>query len=142
MEVFQATIVTPNLEEASVMCGFQITTKAQMKLAATEILKLGCKNVLIKGGHLDSDTCSDLLMSATQEYYLDADRIATRNTHGTGCTLSAAITANLALGKSMKQSCHDAKEYLTNALKSFQYTKIGKGQGPVNHLYQIQQYIK
>jgi hydroxymethylpyrimidine/phosphomethylpyrimidine kinase len=132
-----ATIITPNLDEATALCGYSINTREKMQMAARNMLNFGCANVLIKGGHLVGNECSDLFMNQTEEYWIEATRIDTNNTHGTGCTLSAAIAANLALGYSIKQSCINAKEYLTNAIKSFQQQKIGHGQGPVNHLVNL-----
>ncbi|MCX8514498.1 MAG: bifunctional hydroxymethylpyrimidine kinase/phosphomethylpyrimidine kinase [Pseudomonadota bacterium] len=132
-----ATIITPNLDEASTLCGYTINTKHKMQQAARNMLNFGCANILVKGGHLAGNNCADLFMNQVEEYWIEATRIDTNNTHGTGCTLSAAIAANLALGLPIKQSCVNAKEYLTNALKSFQHEKIGQGKGPVNHLVNL-----
>lgn len=132
-----ATIVTPNLDEASVIYGETISTKENMLAAGKIFMQLGTKAVLVKGGHLENKICSDLLITKDESNWLDSLRIETKNTHGTGCTLSAAIAANLASGLDLKNSCIKAKDYITNALKSFQYEQIGKGHGPVNHFYNI-----
>jgi hydroxymethylpyrimidine/phosphomethylpyrimidine kinase len=132
-----ATIVTPNLDEATVICGKTIQAKEDMLIAGQECLNLGAKATLIKGGHLNGDRCSDLLYTPDGHYWLDSKRIKTKNTHGTGCTLSAAIAAKLAGGVKLYPSCIEAKDYLTNALKSFQSEMIGKGHGPVNHFYAL-----
>jgi len=133
----QAAIVTPNLDEASVICGKIISTKEEMLSAGQVFLDLGAKAVLVKGGHLKHETCPDLLLTADLNHWLDTVRIETLNTHGTGCTLSAAIAAKLALGNNILDSCIEAKEYITGAIKSFQHEVIGKGHGPVNHFHAI-----
>lgn len=132
-----ATIITPNLDEASVICGHKISNREEMLQAGQVFLDLGAKAVLVKGGHLDSEISPDLLLSREHNHWLETKRIETKNTHGTGCTLSAAIAAKLATGKSLLDSCFDAKEYITGALRSFQYEQIGKGHGPVNHFYAV-----
>lgn len=132
-----ANIITPNLDEASIICGNNISNKEEMQHAGQLFLNLGAKAVLIKGGHLKSEISSDLLLSAKYNQWLETKRIETKNTHGTGCTLSAAIAANLAMDKNLLDSCIGAKEYVTRALESFQHETIGNGNGPVNHFYNI-----
>jgi hydroxymethylpyrimidine/phosphomethylpyrimidine kinase len=133
-----AAIVTPNLDEAALICGSaSIQTKEEMLSAGQVFLDLGAQAVLIKGGHLKDELCSDLLLTAEYSRWLEAKRIKTKNTHGTGCTLSAAIAANLAMNMGLIDSCSAAKKYITGALQSFQNEKIGKGNGPVNHFYNI-----
>lgn len=137
-ELFKlATLVTPNLDEAAVIYGKEIKNQADMLAAGHKFLELGAHAVLVKGGHLDDDICSDLLLSNENSLWLDAKRIVTLNTHGTGCTISAAIAANLAHGNDLKSSCIAAKDYITKALQSFQHEKIGHGHGPVNHFHAL-----
>lgn len=132
-----STVVTPNLDEASVICGGQISDRKGMQEAAQIFLDLGANAVLIKGGHLESELSPDLLYSYKYNNWLETRRIVTKNTHGTGCTLSAAIAAKLANGNNLLDSCVAAKNYLTSAIESFQDELIGNGHGPVNHFHAI-----
>ena len=103
-----------------------------MKVAAVDMCKLGAKGVLIKGGHLE-DESTDLLYNGKEFFIFKQKKIKTKNTHGTGCTLSSAIAANLANGMDMNKSVSKAKEYITGAIKnSFD---VGHGNGPTNHFY-------
>lgn len=131
----QATLITPNLNEAQALSGISILTTDDMLKSAWIIQKLGVANVLLKGGHLEGDDCADLLLGKTSTHWLHAPRINTGNTHGTGCTLAAAIAANLAHGVDLTRSCRNAKDYLQQALTSYQGVKIGHGHGPVNHFH-------
>jgi len=129
-----STVVTPNIPEAEVLTGMKIENTKDMVKAAEEILKMGPQYVLIKGGHGIGDA-NDILLGKTGLSHLSAKRIDTKNTHGTGCTLSAAIASNLAKGLSVENAVKDAKAYITMAIKhSF---SIGKGVGPTNHFYQL-----
>lgn len=131
-----ATIVTPNLPEATALTGLNmISSQEEMESAAQQLLTLGSKAVLLKGGHLENNSCDDLYLDLEEKkYWLKTPRIVTRNTHGTGCTLSAAIAACLSKKFSLPESCRIAKDYLTQALLSASTQKIGKGNGPVDHL--------
>jgi hydroxymethylpyrimidine/phosphomethylpyrimidine kinase len=129
-----ATIVTPNIPEAEVITGLSIKTLDEMKKAAELIYKMGPANVLVKGGHLEDDS-TDILFDGKEFYYFNAKRIATKNTHGTGCTLSSAIAANLAKGKSVFEAVKAAKEYINIAIEHS--LSIGKGVGPTNHFYTL-----
>lgn len=129
-----AAIVTPNIPEAEVITGRTIITLNDMEAAAREIFALGPKNVLMKGGHLDGDS-TDILFDGEQFTYLPSRRIDTRNTHGTGCTLSSAIAANVGRGLPMGEAVSAAKEYITVAIEHS--LSIGKGVGPTNHLYTL-----
>jgi hydroxymethylpyrimidine/phosphomethylpyrimidine kinase len=133
----QATIVTPNVYEAQILSDRQIKTVDDMKQAAIAIKnQLGIKVVLIKGGALTEDSQSiDVWFDGSNWEILTADRINTANTHGTGCTLSSAIAANLALEKDLLTSVKEAKQYATNALKHS--LDVGKGSGPVGHFYPL-----
>ncbi|MDD9331115.1 MAG: bifunctional hydroxymethylpyrimidine kinase/phosphomethylpyrimidine kinase [Wolbachia sp.] len=134
-----STIVTPNLPESKALTGTEASTREEMFTIAKELLKLGPKSVLLKGGHLEgsSESC-DLLITADNNYEgLIHPRIVTKNTHGTGCTLSAAIASCLALGLDIFDSCRIAKRYLSRALKTAQNQHVGKGIGPVHHFYHL-----
>ncbi|TXI91961.1 MAG: bifunctional hydroxymethylpyrimidine kinase/phosphomethylpyrimidine kinase [Neisseriales bacterium] len=132
-----ATVVTPNIDEAEVLVGHKINTQAAMLDAAREILETGVEAVFLKGGHMEGDMCQDLLFTEDKYQWFISKRIKSKNTHGTGCTLSAAIASGLAQGDSLITSCSNAKEYITQAILSFQYEEIGKGHGPVNHFHAI-----
>lgn len=132
-------LITPNLPEASVLLGREIRAAAELEAAAIELSKLGCPNVLIKGGHLEQGESDDLLYLGKQEkcISLPVKRIATDNTHGTGCSLSSAIAAELGKGSSMELSVFRAKEYITGAIRSGAGYKLGRGHGPVDHFYRF-----
>jgi hydroxymethylpyrimidine/phosphomethylpyrimidine kinase len=126
-----ATLITPNLPEAEVLLGEKITNVETMREAAKKLHRLGAKHVLLKGGHLDGNQSTDVFYDGKEIVLLEGQRIATTSTHGTGCTLSAAITAHLALGKSVLEACRAAKAYLTGAIRHA--VPLGGGHGPVNH---------
>lgn len=128
------TIITPNIPEAEVLCGFKIDDQKDMIAAAKEISKHLGGAVLIKGGHLVSDAI-DLLYDNDDIYWYKAKRINNPNTHGTGCTLSTAIACNLAANYTIDKSIKNAKEYLTGALAV--KLDLGKGSGPLDHMYKI-----
>jgi len=129
-----AMLVTPNIPEAEVMTKMSIRTLEQMEGAARAIYQMGAKNVLLKGGHLEEDAI-DILYDGQEFSYFSSARIATKNTHGTGCTLSSAITANLTLGYSLNKAVSLAKEYITIAIQHS--LSIGKGVGPTHHFYTL-----
>ncbi len=131
-----ADVLTPNIPEAQIITNRDICTLSDMKTAAKQIYQMGCKNVLIKGGHLSGDAC-DLLFDGTNYYEYNSPRINTKNTHGTGCTYSSAIASNLALGQSIHDAIKNAKEYITIAIKHS--LSIGKGCGPTHHFYNLYQ---
>ena len=129
-----AYVITPNLPEAEVITGLKINDLASMEQAARAIHKMGAKNVLIKGGHLEDDA-TDLLFDGENIVTLHSDRINTKNTHGTGCTMSSCIAANLAKGKTVEEAVRIAKDYITTAIAHS--LDIGKGVGPTNHFYEL-----
>jgi len=131
-----ATVLTPNIPEAEVISGLRISSIEDMKTAATKIRTLGPENVLIKGGHLDkSKDAVDILYDGTDFFEFRTPRVDTRNTHGTGCTYSAAICAGLAKNLPVLDSVKEAKYYVTLAIQnSFD---IGRGHGPLNHFWKI-----
>lgn len=130
-----AFIVTPNLPEAEVLTGMEITNPETMREAARKLFALGARHVLVKGGHLENAAATDIFFDGKDFFELEAERVATTSTHGTGCTLSAAIAAYLALGESPLEACRKAKAYLTGALKHA--VKLGHGHGPVNHFWKL-----
>ena len=128
-----AALVTPNVDEAELLADCRINTIAEAKRAAEKILSFGCGGVLIKGGHLAGDRATDVLYADGVFTLFDAERIETRNTHGTGCTYSAAIATQLGRGKNLIAAIQTAKDYVTNAIR---YSlNIGRGQSPTNHFY-------
>ena len=135
-----ADLITPNIPEAEEILKeigssiINIKTKEDMCEACKELIKLGCKNVLLKGGHLDGEAI-DVLFNGEEFHYFTSERIHTKNTHGTGCTLSSTITANLARGLSIEEAISEAKRYITVAIKHS--LDIGKGVGPTNHFYEL-----
>ena len=128
-----AYVITPNIPEAEVLAGIKIASYEEMKSAALKLCSLGAANVLMKGGHLNGSDSPDLLFDGKDFLEFTAQRVQTNSTHGTGCTLSAAITAYLALGENLAEACRKAKQYLTGALQHAQ--PIGHGHGPVNHFW-------
>lgn len=129
-----ATLITPNLPEAEVLLDREIVTIEDMKQAAIDIKKMGAKYVLIKGGHLEG-AATDLLYDGENFVLFEQERINTKHTHGTGCTLSSAITANLAKGMNIVDAVTEGKKYITEAIKHG--FKLGKGVGPTHHFYKF-----
>lgn len=127
-----ATVVTPNIPEAEAITGITIKTIEEMEEAAQQIFTMGPPFVLVKGGHLAGDAV-DVLYDGSKFTHFHASRIATKNTHGTGCTLSSAIAANLANGLAITKAIQEAKEYITVAIEHA--LSIGKGVGPTHHFY-------
>lgn len=130
-----AYLITPNLPEAEVLTGLRIDDRVTMRTAAQKLHAMGAVNVLIKGGHLSGQDSPDILFDGKDFHEFTAPRVVTQSTHGTGCTLSAAITAFLALGKNLPEAIDAAKQYLTGALKNA--IPLGHGHGPVNHFWTV-----
>jgi hydroxymethylpyrimidine/phosphomethylpyrimidine kinase len=130
-----AEVVTPNIFEAEALVGKKIRTLNDMKSAAESILKLSAKKVVVKGGHLGDTDATDILYDGSRFKELHSSRIDTQNTHGTGCTFSSAIAANLALGNNFFDAVTDAKTYITGAIRHA--LPIGKGYGPTNHFFDL-----
>jgi len=124
-----AFLVTPNLAEAAVLAGMDLTDAASMEQAAAAIARLGPKNVLVKGGHLEGEAL-DVLWTEGRIHRFPAGRLATRDTHGTGCVLSAAITARLARGDDLLKAVEAAKAFVTEAIRTS--PGLGRGYGPLN----------
>lgn len=129
-----ATVITPNIPESEVLCGFEIKDEDGMVRAAEKIAENFKGAILVKGGHLVNDA-TDLLYENGKSSWFSSERIDNPNTHGTGCTLSSAIACNLAAGYSLEDSIRNAKEYLTGALRAM--LDLGKGSGPLDHMYRI-----
>jgi len=127
----RAFLLTPNLEEATVLAGFPVTDIASMRRAAEKLVSLGAKNVLIKGGHLGGDAVDVLFEPQHGFHEFSSPRIATKHTHGTGCTYSAAITAELARGSALRDAIGNAKKFITEAIRTA--PGLGSGMGPLNH---------
>ena len=138
-----ATLITPNIPETEVLSGMEVKTLDDMRTATTKIIhETGVHNVLVKGGHGTGDTMTDLLISADgKEQLYSAQKIDTRNTHGTGCTLSSAITSYLALELSMETAVGKAKEYVHNAIAAAKDLNTGLGHGSLNHLFNPLQLV-
>ena len=134
-----AELITPNIPEASVLLGRKIARRDQLVGAAAELMRFGCRNVLVKGGHLDGADSDDCLYLGADKRLvrLPGARIETRNNHGTGCTLSSAIAANLAGGADMETAVRRAKEYITEAIRAGAAYRIGHGHGPVHHFHRF-----
>ena len=127
-----ADILTPNIPEAQFLSGFTIQNEEEMIKATKHLHAQGAKAVLIKGGHRN-ENANDVFFDGKNIHILKGERIETKNTHGTGCTLSSAIASNLALGKNALESVSEAKEYVRGAI--YHSLNLGKGNGPTNHLW-------
>lgn len=133
-----ATIITPNLPEALYLTSSKTASYKNMPGIARKLLKFGSQAVLLKGGHLDTNTSNDLYLDNKGNLlWLKSPRINSKNVHGTGCTLSAAVATYQALGMNLVESCKAAKTYLHGAIDSAKNQNIGKGHGPVDHFYNM-----
>ena len=131
----QVSLITPNIPEAEVLTGIKIRNKEDMILAANRLINLGAKNVLIKGGHLNTKKVQDIFLNKSDLKIFTSPRYKTKNTHGTGCTLSSAITTFFSCGKSLKKACELGIKYVNLAILT--NPNYGKGHGPINHLNSI-----
>ena len=127
-----ATVLTPNILEAECIAEMEIHSVADMEQAAQKIYAMGCRNVLVKGGHAVGNAL-DVLFDGKAFYHFESERIDTKNTHGTGCTLSSAIASNLALGYAPYEAVKRAKDYVTEGIRNS--LALGKGCGPLNHFH-------
>ncbi len=130
-----ATLLTPNLDEAEILAEMKITSKEDMISAGKKINAYGAKAVLVKGGHLEGDVVYDVLVENGKVTVFDDTKIETTNMHGTGCTLSSAIAAELAKGNTLKTAIINARGYIRGALLHGADVKTGEGNGPLNHFY-------
>jgi hydroxymethylpyrimidine/phosphomethylpyrimidine kinase len=126
-----ATLVTPNLGEAAVLVGEPVAGTAAMEAAARHLVGMGARAALVKGGHMEGEEVVDILFDGNRVHAWARPRLATRNTHGTGCTLSAAVTAGLALGRTLLDAVEDALDFVHRAIASA--PQLGAGHGPLNH---------
>ena len=132
-----ATVLTPNIPEAERIADMTISTINDMEVAAQRIHAMGCKAVVVKGGHAVGNAL-DVLYDGSKIYHFETARIDTKNTHGTGCTFSSAVTSQLAKGASIEKAVELAKAYVTTAIKHS--LAIGKGYGPTHHFYELYKY--
>ena len=133
-----ADIITPNLPEAAALLNEKTAqNKDEMVQQAEELLKLGPRAIYLKGGHFDGPYSPDLLMSKTEMRWFEAKRLQTKNTHGTGCSLSAAIAANCARGLTPEKACATAKFFITRAISEADSLTVGAGHGPIHHFHQL-----
>ncbi len=134
-----ATLITPNIPEMEALTSMPLTTLDEKLAAARHLIALGARAVLLKGGHEDGDIKTDILYRESSEgivtSYFSAPTIATRNIHGTGCTLSSAIAAYVARGLKLEDAVREAKDYVYEAIRTGAEVSIGRGFGPVNHLF-------
>ena len=131
----RVTLITPNIPEAEILTKTKIKSKEDMIFAANKLLEVGAKNVLIKGGHLKSKTVQDIFVTNSDIKIFNSYRHKTKNTHGTGCTLSSAIATFVSCGKPIKKSCELGIKYVNSGIKT--NPNYGKGHGPINHLNTI-----
>ena len=133
--IARADILTPNLPEAEILCGTTIGNTAEMRTAGETLLRLGCRAVLVKGGHLSGETVSDVLVNGSGVRVWESPRFATRHTHGTGCTLASAIAAGLAQGVGVEDAVDRARAYVQRAIASA--PGLGRGHGPLDHAHPL-----
>jgi hydroxymethylpyrimidine/phosphomethylpyrimidine kinase len=133
--ISRATVITPNLPEAEILCGTSISSGAEMRAAGERLLALGCRAVLVKGGHLPSEIVADVLVTAAGARVWESPRIPTRHTHGTGCTLASAITAGLAQGLDVDNAVDRARTYVQRAIADA--PGLGRGHGPLDHAHPL-----
>ena len=129
----QAPVVTPTVPEAAALAGITVRSPDDMRRAGERILQMGPRVVLVKGGHLDGPDSIDVACTASGTFEIRRQRVATVHTHGTGCTLSSAIAANLARGLGDREAIEAAREYLDGAIRHA--PGLGKGHGPLNHFW-------
>lgn len=135
----RATLLTPNIPEAEKFLGYKITDEAMMLQAAQDLCHMGVKAVLLKGGHLPNDRITDCLylQDKKQVFWFPKTKVNTPNTHGTGCTLSAAIAAFMARGNNLVEAVTLAIDYLFHAIAAGKYYRLGQGHGPVHHFHAL-----
>ena len=128
----KVSLITPNIPEAEILAKIKIKTTDDMIIAGKKLLNFGAKNVLIKGGHLKAKYVYDLYLNKGEKKFFKSKKIKTKNTHGTGCTLSSAIATYFSCGKTLKKSCKMAIDYVNHSIGSG--PNFGKGHGPINHI--------
>jgi hydroxymethylpyrimidine/phosphomethylpyrimidine kinase len=132
----RVAVITPNLDEATLLVGYSLICQEDMERAAHDLLKQGARAVLLKGGHLPGETVMDILVNqAGDAHWMMAPRITSPNSHGTGWTLSSAIAAYLALGASLLDAVKQARTFVRTALQAGAQVRTGQGNGPLNHAH-------
>ncbi len=138
-----STVITPNLDEVSVLVNEKVSSLKSMEEVSEKVLSLGCKAALLKGGHLNSEILTSILIQTGKaSKYFESKRVDTTNTHGSGCTLSSALASFLARGYNLEQSTELSLEYVNSAILGSKDILIGKGHGPLNHFFNPQKLIK
>jgi hydroxymethylpyrimidine/phosphomethylpyrimidine kinase len=138
-----AAVITPNMDEAAILAGMTISTLDEMYRAGERIMTLGCRSLLLKGGHLKTPRLTSLFFDnrgGVAEFH--SERVETHNTHGSGCTLSSAIASYLARGESLPDAVAHAQNYVTQAIVTGSDVKVGAGNGPLNHFHNPEKLIK
>ena len=133
--IHKADVLTPNIPEAEVLAGIEITSVDDMRRAGERLLRMGARSVLIKGGHLTDDTLTDILLTQSEEKFYSSPRLKTVHTHGTGCTLASAVAAGIAQGLELQIATDRARKYVFEAIRSA--PGLGAGHGPLNHAHTI-----
>ncbi|MBM3162336.1 MAG: bifunctional hydroxymethylpyrimidine kinase/phosphomethylpyrimidine kinase [Chlorobi bacterium] len=136
-----ASLITPNIPESALLTGADrcSTTKEEMEETAIRLRKLGASAVLVKGGHMEGNVCSDCLLHRGGFRWFSTEKVESKNTHGTGCTLSSAIAALLAGGSDLESAVERAKAYTCEAIRAGAAYRLGKGNGPLHHFYRFWQ---
>ncbi|MCJ7934964.1 MAG: bifunctional hydroxymethylpyrimidine kinase/phosphomethylpyrimidine kinase [Chryseobacterium sp.] len=138
-----ADVITPNMDEAAILAGMKVETLEDLYAAGKKIKQLGSKSILLKGGHQETSTITSLLYDEHDHFHaFETQKLNTRNTHGSGCTLSSAIAAYLAQGKSLYDAVSLAQHYTYRAIESGMDVQTGFGNGPLNHFFNPQKLIK
>ena len=132
-------ILTPNIPEAEILTGIKINNLKDMKNVGKEIINLGASNVILKGGHMKALVMTDLLINSSEIHSIETSKIITNHTHGTGCTMASALSASLAKSIDIRHSFEIAHNYVNNAIKT--NPKFGRGNGPINHCFNINEFI-
>jgi len=136
-------IITPNMDEASILANMEVKTLDDMKIAGEKIKKLDCKNILLKGGHQTTEKITSVFYSDKEDFQtFESLKLNTKNTHGSGCTLSSAIASFIAQGKSIDEAVALAQNYVSEAILEGSHVQTGKGNGPLNHFFNPQKLIK
>ncbi|WP_290795959.1 bifunctional hydroxymethylpyrimidine kinase/phosphomethylpyrimidine kinase [Flavihumibacter sp. UBA7668] len=138
-----ADVLTPNMDEATILAGMEVKTIEQMKTAGQRIKEMGCKTVLLKGGHQEGARITSVFLDETGSLHsFETEKFMTNNTHGSGCTLSSAITSYIAQGKSLYEAVALGQDFVFNAILYGKDVQTGKGNGPLNHFFNPQKLIK
>ena len=135
--IVRADLLTPNIPEAELLTGLEISDIDKMRRAAHTILEMGSKAVLLKGGHLKDETLTDILVTKDVEKTFSGPRLLTKHTHGTGCSMASAVATGIAQGNTLEMAVQRARDYVFTAIKTA--PQFGKGHGPLNHAHTVMQ---